>query len=95
MWWNKAAELVTSFQRYRSDEEYDVYEEDDEKKGLMLPVLLRRGVVEFIRIKPGLTVKELLKSLSAKATFGLVHTKLDVFNRTIYRIGLYNLISYL
>lgn len=82
MWWNKAAELVSSFQRYRSDEDYQEYDEDDEKKGLMLPVLLRKGVLEFIRVKPGLMVKELLKSLSAKASFGLVHTKLDVFNRT-------------
>ncbi len=85
MWWDKAAELVHSLQRYRDD--YYGADEDEEAEGReMLPILTRRGHLENIRVRDGMTVKQVLRTITRKENYGLIQVKRDVFSRIIGRI---------
>lgn len=83
----------------REDDGDEYYGYDDEEDGAMklgmkLPVLIGPGEMECVRVKPGSTVNDLLRSLSTKQNYGIILVKQDIFNRTCldaffgaYRIG--------
>lgn len=99
-WWSRAADLVNSL-HFRGEDVEEAREHrqrrsryyhdngdsgsETDKMELMLPVLIRRGDLEFIRVKPGMRVQELLQRLTSKKNYGLVQVKRNAFNKIIGR----------